>query len=159
MQTLKEHSINTFPIKQNCEKTSSDRSKKCCTAKRATDMFLCLWLRDGFLQSWFQISVYFFMLDFRKGTATGMCKEAFHKWSKTFNLQIVFLFHWHLSMWVSCWATMLEHGACRGVWLINPMTLHWRNWFLVGNSFPWLGMELCVHFLSQCLEPTWFEPV
>lgn len=87
MQTLKEHSINTFPIKQNCEKTSSDRSKKCCTAKRATDMLLCLWLRDGFLQSWFQISVYFFMLDFRKGTATGMCKEAFHKWSKTFNLQ------------------------------------------------------------------------
>lgn len=30
---------------------------------------------------------------------------------------------------LSCWPVTLRYGVCPGVWLICPVTFHWRNWF------------------------------
>lgn len=38
-----------------------------------------------------------------------------------------------------CWPTTSGHGACLGVWLINPGTLHWRRLIF---TFPRYHLEI-----------------
>lgn len=55
-------------------------------------------------------------------------------------------------------------GACPGVCLIYPVTLHWRKCFLLlVNKLQlafWLGIVSCVHLSSHCWEdPVWLDLV
>lgn len=51
-----------------------------------------------------------------------------------------------------CWSSTPGHGACPGVWVFHPVTLHWRK-LIFPFPFPSrLGVGLCDHSLPLLAE-------
>lgn len=59
------------------------------------------------------------------------------------------------------WSPLCEFGACCGVWLIYPLSLHWWNWFFlsqqvsIADCFLVRGRTWCPLLLSAQILCSW----